>query len=189
LTANIPIRRRLPNRRPALNRTITADNHCLEVSVGIDPADGQPRKIFLDGTKDGGELAAILDDASVVISVALQHGISAAALAKSVARIPLAPVMPADLAEAAGRSISCASLKPMAHELSPAALKMRRYRHRQRNNLLVAQAWVPLEVAEKLVAAGYLAEFEAGDGRALGKALARLGEDWVSGDLISLRAR
>ena len=37
----------------------------------------------------------ILDDASVVISISLQHGISAAALAKSVSR---APAMPADLA-------------------------------------------------------------------------------------------
>jgi hypothetical protein len=33
-------------------------------------------------------LAAILEHVSVVISVALQHGIRAAALAKSIARIP-----------------------------------------------------------------------------------------------------
>ena len=36
----------------------------------------------------GSGMAAILEDASVVISVALQHGIPAAALAKSIARIP-----------------------------------------------------------------------------------------------------
>jgi len=33
-------------------------------------------------------MAAILDDASVVISVALQHGIPAKALAKSISRAP-----------------------------------------------------------------------------------------------------
>jgi len=44
--------------------------------------------VFLCGAKDGSGLAAILDDASVVISIALQHGIRAAALAKSIARIP-----------------------------------------------------------------------------------------------------
>ena len=47
-------------------------------------------------------MAAILDDASVVISVALQHGIPAAALAKSVARLPSAPLTLSDLANPAG---------------------------------------------------------------------------------------
>ena len=56
----------------------------------------------MDGAKDGSGMAAILDDASVVISIALQHGISAAALAKSVARLPLAPLTPSDLADPAG---------------------------------------------------------------------------------------
>jgi hypothetical protein len=41
-----------------------------------------------DGAKDGSGLAAVLEDSSVVISIALQHGIPAAALAKSVARMP-----------------------------------------------------------------------------------------------------
>ena len=47
-------------------------------------------------------MAAILDDASVVISVALQHGVPAAALAKSVARVPTAPLTPSNLANPAG---------------------------------------------------------------------------------------
>jgi hypothetical protein len=41
-----------------------------------------------DGAKDGSGLATVLEDSSVVISIALQHGIPAAALAKSVARMP-----------------------------------------------------------------------------------------------------
>jgi hypothetical protein len=37
---------------------------------------------------DGSGMAAILDDASVIISIALQHGIPAKALAKSISRAP-----------------------------------------------------------------------------------------------------
>jgi len=47
-----------------------------------------PAEVFLSGAKDGSGMAAILDDASVVISVALQHGIPAKALAKSISRAP-----------------------------------------------------------------------------------------------------
>ena len=47
-------------------------------------------------------MEVILADASVVISVALQSGVPAAALAKSVARVPAAPLMPSDLANPAG---------------------------------------------------------------------------------------
>ncbi len=97
-----PARARLPNRRPLITETLIVGNQSIEASVGFDPATGRPREIFLSGAKDGTEMAAILDDASVVISISLQHGISAAALAKSVARLPLAPLTPAGLAEAAG---------------------------------------------------------------------------------------
>ena len=58
----------------------------LTATIGFDEA-GKPAEIFLSGAKDGSGLAAILEDASVVISVALQHGIPASALAKSIARI------------------------------------------------------------------------------------------------------
>ncbi len=44
-------------------------------------------------------------DAAVVISVALQHGVSAAALAKSVGRLPAGPVAPVDLDHAPGQKV------------------------------------------------------------------------------------
>jgi hypothetical protein len=56
-------------------------------SVGFG-VDGRPAEIFLSGAKDGSGMAAILEGASVVVSIALQHGIPASALAKSVARVP-----------------------------------------------------------------------------------------------------
>ncbi len=65
--------------------------------------------------------------------------------------------------------------------LSPGAKKMRRYRHRQANNLLVAHAGsVPLGLVEKLLEAGYLSEAEADDRSALGEALTKLGVDWLA---------
>ena len=102
MTAATPHRRRLPNRRPSETRTLTVGNHTFAATVGFDPADGWAREVFLTGAKDGTDMAAILDDASVVISIALQHGIPAAALAKSVARLPSVPLTPADLAVSSG---------------------------------------------------------------------------------------
>ncbi len=97
-------RQRLPNRRPSETRELQLPHATVTACVGFDPADGRPRELFLSGAKDGTEMAAILDDTSVVISVALQHGIPAAALAKSVARIPAAPLVPTDLATATGQA-------------------------------------------------------------------------------------
>jgi hypothetical protein len=70
-----------------MTEDVIVGNITLSASVGFDET-GRPAEIFLSGAKDGSGLAAILEDASVVISVALQHGIRGAALAKSIARIP-----------------------------------------------------------------------------------------------------
>jgi ribonucleoside-diphosphate reductase alpha chain len=82
-----PHRTRLPSRRPAITQEIIVGNMMLSASIGFDET-GCPAEIFLSGAKNGSGMAAILEDASVVISVALQCGIPAAALAKSIARIP-----------------------------------------------------------------------------------------------------
>ncbi len=92
-----PARSRLPNRRPAYTETLEVDGQAFEATVGFDPESGQPRELFLTAGKDGSMLNALLADAAVVISIALQHGIPAAALTKSVGRLPAGPVTPADL--------------------------------------------------------------------------------------------
>ena len=46
---------------------------------------------------EGSLLNSMLADAAVVVSVALQFGVPAGALAKSVGRLPSAPVTPEDL--------------------------------------------------------------------------------------------
>ena len=48
---------------------------------------------------------SMLADAAVVISVALQHGVSGEALARSVGRLPAGPVAPADLDGAPGQKV------------------------------------------------------------------------------------
>ena len=57
-------------------------------TVGFDPEDGSPRELFLKAGKEGSLLNSLLDDAAVTISVSLQHGVSAEALAKSIGRLP-----------------------------------------------------------------------------------------------------
>ncbi len=92
-----PARSRLPNRRPAYTETLEVDGQAFEATVGCDPEGSSPRELFLTAGKEGSMLNALLADAAVVISIALQHGIPAAALTKSVGRLPAGPVTPADL--------------------------------------------------------------------------------------------
>ncbi len=98
----LPHRRRLPNRRPSETRTLTVGSQQFTASVGFDPTTGRPCEVFLDGARHGSELAFVLNDAAVTLSIALQSGIPALSLAKSVARVPSAPLTPADLAESVG---------------------------------------------------------------------------------------
>ncbi len=91
----------LPNRRPTHVETLEVTGQTFTVTVGFDPESGQPRELFMSAGKEGSMLNAMLADAAVVISIALQSGIPPAALAKSIGRLPSGPVTPADL-ECAG---------------------------------------------------------------------------------------
>ncbi len=90
-------RQRLPNRRPAHTETLQADGQVSTATIGFDPESGQPRELFLTAGKEGSMLDTLLADAAVAISVALQHGVVAAELAKSVGRLPAVPICPANL--------------------------------------------------------------------------------------------
>ena len=93
-----PARIRLPARRPALTHDLEVGDCRAMATIGFDEAN-RPREVFLVGGKAGSDMARILDDAAVMISIALQHGISASVLAKSVSRQPAAPLLPSDLDE------------------------------------------------------------------------------------------
>src|SRR5438132_9258661 len=84
-------RRRLPNRRRSLTETIRfcrSNGEAAEYSAtaGFDEL-GRPKEVFLSGARDGSDMAAVLADAAIIISIALQSGISARALGVSVSRI------------------------------------------------------------------------------------------------------
>jgi hypothetical protein len=96
-----PHRRQLPTRRQSETHNVEVGNTRLSATVGFYP-ESIPAELFLGGANDGTDMAAILEDASVVISVALQHGIPARTLAKSVARLPTAALAPPYLNHLAG---------------------------------------------------------------------------------------
>ena len=98
-----PHRHRLPNRRPSLKQSLNVGGQVVTADVGFDPETGQPRELFLTAGKEGSMLNTLLADAAVVISVALQCGASAAALAKSVGRLPELPLAPGDLDRPSGK--------------------------------------------------------------------------------------
>jgi hypothetical protein len=82
-----PQRRRLPNRRRAETTELAIGGVPVLATVGFDD-DGHPAELFLNSGKTGSAMDALLGDAAVAISVALQCGVRAGALAKSVARVP-----------------------------------------------------------------------------------------------------
>lgn len=98
------MRQRLPNRRECVTEEIeVARPGAMPASylatIGFEGA--APREIFLTGAKAGTEMAAILSDAAVALSVALQCGVPVTALAHSVARTEEADGGPASVIGAA----------------------------------------------------------------------------------------
>lgn len=78
-------RQRLPNRRPNETTTLIFGGMSFAVTVGFHP-DGRPGEVFADGVRTGSDLAALLDDACVALSLLIQHGVAPAALAASMGR-------------------------------------------------------------------------------------------------------
>ena len=132
-------RARLPNRRPNHLETLEVNGQTFEVCVGFDPETGRPREVFLNGGKEGSDFDAMLADAATVISVALQYGVPAEALVKSIGRLPNLPTSPGSVAQVfftgtepaspigAALDLLC-SLEP--HEQRVACKGVKEYDHR-----------------------------------------------------------
>lgn len=95
------LRTRLPSRRPVQTTTLQASNGQLfDASLGFD-TQGKVREVFLQAHKTTSELANILADFAVILSIALQYNISISELSKSISRIPTEidgpPVAPASV--------------------------------------------------------------------------------------------
>ena len=78
-------RRPLPTRRPNLSAAADWQGHAFTVTVGFDDQ-GRPGEVFCNHAK--GDMAATLADACVLISIALQWGVSVDDLAKSLGSVP-----------------------------------------------------------------------------------------------------
>ncbi len=86
-------RARLPARRPSRTHELRwADSNGqptkFTMTVGFF-LDGRPGEVFADGPKTGSAMQALLADACVILSVALQHGITPAELLHSMGRTPV----------------------------------------------------------------------------------------------------
>jgi len=69
------MRKKLPSRRPAVTKLLEMDTNRYYISFGIDPEDGKAREVFIRGSKIGSDMDILLDDASLILSLALQHGL------------------------------------------------------------------------------------------------------------------
>lgn len=88
MTGQAPERERLPHRRP--NTTVPVEAGGIEAyaTLGFNDA-GRPLEIFLrprPGVKAGSPVEFLIDDIAVILSIAIQHGLSPDALAGSLGR-------------------------------------------------------------------------------------------------------
>jgi hypothetical protein len=84
-------RTKLSARRPAVTALATwkteGAEHRFHVSVGFDPRSGAIAEVwYADGQKTGTALRASAQDACILVSLLLQHGVSVEAIGKSLNR-------------------------------------------------------------------------------------------------------
>lgn len=79
-------RERLPNRRQAETTVIEHGGLRFEVTVGFYP-DGRAGEVFTHGAKAGSTMDGLLDDACILVSRLLQHGVTASDLSGSMGRL------------------------------------------------------------------------------------------------------
>ena len=77
----------LPTRRQNRTVDIGFDGKTYTVCVGYD-AGGAPKEVFVDGAKEGSGMRAILADACILASIALQRGAPQVELAHSLGMAP-----------------------------------------------------------------------------------------------------
>ena len=80
-------RETLPNRRQNETIGLVYNGHEVTATVGY-TTDGRPLEVFASVAKTGTEIAHMVADACVIISLALQHGATPEGLSKSLGRVP-----------------------------------------------------------------------------------------------------
>ena len=82
------MRAALPNARSNVTRAVHWEGHEFTVTIGMDPVTWQPAEVFADTAK-GGQMHVTIADACVWASIAMQHGVTPAELAKSLGEVPV----------------------------------------------------------------------------------------------------
>jgi hypothetical protein len=77
----------LPTRRQNRLADIQHEGRRYTVCIGYDAA-GQPKEVFVDGAKEGSGMRAILSDACILVSIALQYGAQPFELRHSLGLVP-----------------------------------------------------------------------------------------------------
>lgn len=77
----------LPARRQNLTLEAKHGDQVIVLCVGY-YADGRPAEVFADGHKEGSAMQAIIDDSCIMISLAMQNGISVDEMLKSMSVQP-----------------------------------------------------------------------------------------------------
>jgi hypothetical protein len=83
----------LPDRRRCFTADVTFEDEVYSIGIGFVARGGlrggaPVMEVFATGPKAGSAMQAIVSDACIIISIALQCGIQPAELAKSLGRIP-----------------------------------------------------------------------------------------------------
>lgn len=86
-------RQRPSNRRPSITREVAwrtdTSEHVFHLTIGFDPLNGAPLEVFYaDGQRVGSQLQHAIQDACVLISLLLQHGVAPSAIGHSLSTQP-----------------------------------------------------------------------------------------------------
>jgi len=85
-----PVRRRLPDERPAITHKFSISGHEGYITVGLYD-DGTPGEIFLVMAKEGSVISGLMDAFATSISIGLQYGVPLEALIKKFAHSRFEP--------------------------------------------------------------------------------------------------
>ena len=86
MTDDTVTRRRLPNRRAANLIEIEHAGARYTVAAGHYENSKQIGELFVSGARSGSDLSALIDDAAVLASIALQYGAPLEVLARAIGR-------------------------------------------------------------------------------------------------------
>ncbi len=81
------VRQKLPNRR--MNRTVELiyDGAPYAITSGFHPLTGDLREVFTHGARTGSHMDALLNDASILLSLLFQHGVNPASVTHSMGKV------------------------------------------------------------------------------------------------------